>query len=234
MSRVVELTPLEKTFWARMDGSLSFGFSFTKAADVAQLTFDWVNLYRTERNLYDLRISALLTDTRDSSEYTRRGDVTLNYTRLLKGKWTGSANGSLQRNDELNLRRRLLFGVATGIHPIQNNRNILNMSAGVALNSEVATDSSNATQSMEGVFSLAYSLFQYDSPKADINIGGDYYPSITEEGRYRFDLDLKVRYEVFSDFFFDVSYYYNFDNQPPSGTGAKKDFGIVTSIGWSY
>lgn len=234
MSRVVEITPLEKDFWARMDGSLSFGFSFTKAADVAQLTFDWVNIYRTERNLYDVRANTILTDTRDANEFTRRFDVTLSYTRLLKGKWTGSTNASVQRNDELNLRRRFLFGVATGIHPIQSNRNILDLSAGVALNSEVATGSSDATQSMEGVFSLSYSLFQYDSPKTDISTNVDYYPSITEEGRYRVDLNIKVRYEVFSDFFLDVTYFYNFDSQPPSGTTAKKDYGIVTGVGWSY
>jgi len=234
MSRVVEVMPLEKNFWARMDGSLSFGLSYTKSADVAQLWFDWENSYRTERNFYDISANAVLTSTESDSEYTRRADITLSYVRLLKGVWTGSANGSVQRNDELNIQRRLLIGIATGAHPIQSNRNILNLSVGVALNSEVATDSTSSTESMEGVFSVAYSLFQYDTPKTDISTSVDWYPSITEEGRYRIDLNIKLKYEVFSDFFLDLTYFFNYDNQPPSGTGPKKDYGINTGLGWSY
>ena len=86
----------------------------------------------------------------------------------------------------------------------------------------------------EGVLRASYSLFKYDSPKADISTSLNFFPSLTESDRYRLDFDVKIRKEMITDLFFDVSYYTNFDSKSPSGEGEKTVYGIVTSIGWSY
>ena len=39
--RVVEITPIRRTFWAAIDGNFSIGFDFNKAGNQAQLTLDW-------------------------------------------------------------------------------------------------------------------------------------------------------------------------------------------------
>ncbi|HET6463661.1 MAG TPA: hypothetical protein VFH33_07660, partial [Candidatus Krumholzibacteria bacterium] len=44
---VVSITPLEASFWQRLDGSISIGFSYTKATTIAQLNSDFNVRYRT-------------------------------------------------------------------------------------------------------------------------------------------------------------------------------------------
>ncbi len=231
---VVEITPIAQSFWSRLDGSLSFGFSFTKSSDVKQLTLDWANLYRTERNLVDLKAKTIITDKGAEEDAKRRVDVSLTYNRLLVRKWSANASGVWQRNDELDLARRFLFSVGAGFSPLKNNRNILRFSAGIALNAERSTGETQTNETGEGVFTASYSLFQYDSPKTDISTSLSFYPSLSSQERYRFDFDVKLRYEVVSDLFLDISYYTNYDSKAPSGEGKKSDYGIVTSIGWSY
>jgi hypothetical protein len=48
------------------------------------------------------------------------------------------------------------------------------------------------------------------------------------------EYDLKLRREIVSDFFLDLSFFYSFDSNAPGGAGEQRDYGIVTSVGWSY
>jgi hypothetical protein len=231
---VVEIREIERSFWSQHDGSLSFGFSFTKASQVAQLTFDWANLWRTERNLVDSRVSTIITDKDREEERTVREDFSLGYTRLLRAKWTGTLNTGFQKNDELSLAGRFLFSAATGATPLKSNLNVLRLNIGLAVNSERATTADTTAVSMEGVLSADYSLFKYETPKSDLSTSLVFYPSLTEEDRYRVDFNLKLRHELIKDLFVDLSYYTNLDSNAPGGEGKKSDYGIVTSVGWSY
>jgi hypothetical protein len=230
---VVGITALETSFWSRQDGSLSFGFSFTRASQVTQLTFDWANVYRTERNQWELRAQSTITDKGQEDSTTRRVDTSLGYTRLLRAKWTGTTSLSGQRNDELGLSRRLLLSAGTGVKPVRTNTSVLHFSVGLAVNAERGTDGSS-TESLEADLEGSYSLFRYDTPKTDVSTSLNVYPSFTEKGRLRLEYDLKLRYEIVKDFFIDLSYYLSLDNQSASGEGEKRDTGIVTSLGWSY
>jgi len=230
---VVGITALQTSFWSRQDGSLSVGFSFVQASQVTQFTFDWVNLYRTERNLWEARAQSTISNTGGEDTTTRRIDVGLGYTRLLRAKWTGTTSLTGQRNDELGLLRRILYSLGTGAKPYQSNTALLRFSVGLAINAELGTDGTN-TESLEGDLEVAYSLFRYNSPKTDVTTSLNVYPSFTEKGRIRLEYDLKLRYELVKDFFIDLSYYLSLDTQSASGEGEKRDTSIITSLGWSY
>ena len=232
----VEIQPIEDTFWSKFNGSMSFGFSFTKASDVAQLTFDWTNKYRTELNLVETGLNVILTDTRNDDEaYARRIDLSLSYYRLLaKQGWTAGATAAVQRNDELDLRRRLTLGLSAGINLISSNRSYLITTLGTTANSELPTDTTATTESIEAVIAATYAFYRYDTPKTDITTTIEFFPSLTEANRYRAEYDLTFRYELFSDFYIDISYYYSFDSQPVSGGEAQRDYGIITSLSWTY
>jgi hypothetical protein len=232
---VVEIVPIEESFWHKFDGSLSFGFTYTKASDVAQLTFDWSNVFRTERNLVDSKVNTIVTDKGEEGTTTRRYDVNVSYYRLLAAqRWNGGTTIGLQRNDELSLARRLTLGLSAGVNLVRSNRSHLLLGLGVTGNSELPTDSTKTIESWEIALSGSYSFFRYDSPKTDISTNFDFYPSITEEGRYRIEYDLKLRYELLKSFYIDISFYLSYDSQPVSGEGEQSDWGIVTGISWSY
>jgi hypothetical protein len=232
---VVEITPIERNFWDRNDGSLSVGFSYTRATDLGQFTFDWSNLYGTERTFVTLKASSTITDEGADQELSRRIDISLAYYRLLKAsKWVVAISPTLQRNDELGLRRRIMAGAGAGLNMVKSYRSTLLVFAGAALNSEVGVDTAGTVYSADGILSASYSFFKYHSPKRNINTTLVIYPSLTEQNRYRLDYNLTFRVEVFKDFFVDLTYYENYDSEPPTEGAHKRDYGIVTSLGWSY
>ena len=56
----------------------------------------------------------------------------------------------------------------------------------------------------------------------------------TDSGRLRTQLDVNLRWELINDLFWDLNYYNTYDSDPPSGAESTSDYGIVTSIGWSF
>ena len=58
--------------------------------------------------------------------------------------------------------------------------------------------------------------------------------SLTDSGRYRAQLNSFWRQEIVIDFFFELSVYGTYDSQPPEGALQTSDYGLVTSIGYSF
>jgi hypothetical protein len=231
---VVEIVEIERGFWAKLNGSLSLGYSFTKASQVEQFNAAWDNVYQDERNRWTLRASSNLTNNRDIEKISQRWTIGNDYHRLLKGKWTGGATLSWERNDELGIGQRVLFGLSSGVNPLWTNRSDLFISGGVNGNAERGTGSDEITESWEAVFSFEYRFFVYDSPKTNLYTSFDVSPSLTEDKRYRTEFEIELSKELISDFFVDVSYYNSLDSDAPGEAGRRTDYGVTTSISWSY
>jgi ABC-type sulfate transport system substrate-binding protein len=61
-----------------------------------------------------------------------------------------------------------------------------------------------------------------------------YYPSLSEWGRQRLQLDVSAKQELFKDLFAAVDVFDTFDSRPPNAGFANNDIGVVLSLGWSY
>lgn len=232
--RVTEIEPIETSFWSRFDGSIKFGYDFTRASNVAKGYLDWKNYYATERDLIDSKLYLGRTDRHDDQGIILRTEVSLAYTRLLKGKWTGSTGLTVERNDELNLQRRVLLSLMSGTTPLKSNRHRMLTSAGFSLNSELATDSTNTTESLEIALVGSYSRFIYDTPKVALDTSLEIFPSLTTEGRVRVNYSIDWSREIVKDLTFVLNFYINYDNKGASGEGPTRDYGLGTSLGYSY
>jgi hypothetical protein len=96
------------------------------------------------------------------------------------------------------------------------------------------TGEESGQQSMEGVIGVSWRVFRFSDPETTLTSSAVYYPSITESNRYRGSADVSLRQEIIEDFYIDLSVYYDYDSQPPGEDPVKDDFGIVTSIGYSF
>jgi len=105
--------------------------------------------------------------------------------------------------------------------------------AGVAVNNERSVDG-ESSQNVEGLFTFRASYFTYDRPKTNVDVSLTYYPSLSNLGRHRLQLDSAVKRELLKDFFVALNVFDSFDSRPPSADADKNDVGIVLSIGWSY
>jgi Holliday junction resolvase len=231
---VVEIAPIERSFLSRNKGSVEVGFNYAKSTDVAEFYFDFSDRYRSRRNIVDVGINTTLTSQSDPEETKRKGAIGAAYYRILPRSITVSVGAKAERNDELDVKRRILGRFSAGYDQIATNQNTLLLAAGLAVNSETSYSTDETTTSLEGVLYANYSAFQYNTPKISLDAITSVYPSITEQGRVRFELTLEVRKEIIADLFFELEFYYDYDNKPASGGETSRDYGIRTSLGYTW
>lgn len=229
---VVSITPLEESFWQRLDGSIAIGFSYTKATTIAQFTSDINVRYRTPLRQWVLDASTIETAQTDE-DTKRREDLSLTYNRLFPGRWYSTSALGAQTNDELGLDLRLLFSSGAGFNLFQTNHNEMATTGGLSVNQEWSANQDGDT-SLEAFFAVEHSTFRYDYPKTDITIDATIYPSLTTKGRVRTEVDISASREIVSDLTFVLSFYHSWDNKPLDPDAEKTDYGIVTSLGWTF
>ncbi|NIL95423.1 MAG: DUF481 domain-containing protein [Woeseiaceae bacterium] len=240
--RVVRISQIEDSFWERLQGSLSFGYSFTKASDVAQTNLGFRATHRTEERAYTVDGGMIITDDQ-ANKQTARSDLRLDLTRFRSNRWFNSYMLGFEVNDELGLDLRSSFGAGMGRYLIQTNTSELALIGGLAATYEdldpvedapgVFTGESSQ-KSLEAVAGLKYAHYIFDEPTVDLTVRMFAFPSLTQSGRTRAQLDVNLRWELIKDLFWELNYYNTFDSDPPSGAQSTNDYGVVTSVGWSF
>lgn len=231
---IIRIAQMEDTFWSRVNGSANFGFSFTKASDVAQLNFSGRLSHRTE--IREIAVKGSVITTRDqSSESTQRSDLQFVMTRFRDNRWFSSYLIGFESNDELGLTLRSSLSAGMGRYMVQTNTSEISILGGLVGTTETLSGDVAAQQNLEGVLGAEYSKYIFDNPSVNMSIRLSVFPSITDFGRVRAQLDANIRRELIKDLYLDLSFYDSYDSDPPSGNAeSTNDYGIVTSLGWSF
>ena len=230
---IVRISQIEDTFWERLQGSMTFGYSFTKASDVAQGNLGFRATHRTEERSFTLDGSTIITSDQ-ADQNTQRSNLSLNMTRFRKNRWFNSYLLGFESNDELGLDLRTSFGAGIGRYVIQTNTSELSVIGGLVGTGESLQGDVSSQENVEGLLGVDYSRYIFDDPTVDLSARLYAFPSITESGRTRAQLDINLRWELIKDLFWDLSYYNTFDSDPPSGSESTSDYGFVTSFGYSF
>ena len=229
---VIRISQIEDSFWERLRGSLSFGYSFTKASDVAQGNLAFRATHRTEIRSFTLDGSTITT-TDQASESTQRSNIGITMTRFRNNRWFNSYLLSFESNDELELDLRSSIGAGLGRYLIQTNTSELALMGGLVGTEENLSTDTSSQENLEGLIGLEYSRYIFDDPTIDLSTSLVIFPSISESGRTRAQFDINLRWELIHDLFWDLSYYNTYDSDSP-GTESNNDYGAVTSIGYSF
>jgi len=104
---------------------------------------------------------------------------------------------------------------------------------GVVVNDERGVDV-EPVRNVEALVLFQSSFFTYDRPKTNLDFNIQYYPSLSNAGRQRVQLDAGVKREFFKDLFVALTVYHTYDNRPPNPAADTNDVGVVSSIGWTY
>jgi hypothetical protein len=220
-------------FWRQLDGSVDAGFNYTRSSGVAQLNFNSDTVYQQRASRARLAASLTITQNNDDPGRDDRGSVEASYLRYPWREWFIASAARFESNESLGLKLRSQIGAATGPRLINSNRAQLTLGAGLVFNDERGVDV-EPTQNVEGLLVFATSFYTYDRPKTNLDVNVQYYPSLSNIGRQRLQLDAGVKREFFKDLFVGLSLYNTYDNRPPNPTANTNDIGVVVSIGWSY
>jgi len=233
MSEVTFISPIGTSFWRQLDGSIDAGFSYTKSSGVAQLNVNSDTVYRQLASRARLTASLNQTKKDDGSSRDDRAFAEISYLRYPWQRWFILTAGRFETNESLGLTLRSQIGAAAGPRLVNTNRAQLVLGAGLAFNHEQGVDV-EPTQNVEALFTFETAFYTYDRPKINVDVSLEYYPSLTDPGRQRVQLDAGVKREVWKDLFVALNLYNSYDNRPPSPAANTNDVGVVVSIGWSY
>jgi len=233
MADVVRAQPIVGgRFIDRLDGYVSAGLDFTKASNRRSLDFAGGLSSRTRVRTWSLDGSVNLTDDAAGAtseryqlggtwrQFRRRSDFYIGF-------------GGLDRNSELDLNLRTSAGAGYGRYFLQSNLAEGVGGLGLAYSHENYTGG-KTFDSLEGVLTTAFSVYRYDFPETDITGSLSLLPSLTESGRYRAETDVRAKYEFVDDLYFELKFYGSYDSKPPLASASSSDYGVVTSLGYSF
>jgi hypothetical protein len=233
MGTVVRAQPIEGgAFIDRLDGYVSAGFDFAKANNRNSIDLTGGLSSRTRIRAWAVDGSANLTD--DSTGATsERYQLQGSYRQFTRRRNFYQGFGGFDRNTELDLNLRTSVGGAYGRYFVQNNHSEWLAVLGLAYSHENYTGG-EVVDSVSGVLSTSFRLFRYDFPETDVAGTLTLLPSLTESGRYRAEGDLRAKYEFVDDLYFELKFYGSYDSQPPLSDSEQSDYGITTSLGYSF
>lgn len=233
MDEVTIIRVLGTSFWRRLDGAIDAGFNYTQSSGVAQLNVNSETVFGSPAARSRVAASFTLTEQDDDPGRDDRGSLEISHLRYPWREWFVRVAGRFESNESLGVVLRSQIGAATGPRLVNSNRAQLSLGAGVVFNDERGVDV-DATQNVEALLMCQASYFTYDRPRTTLDAAVQYYPSLSNGGRHRLQLEAAVRREFFKDLFVSLSLYNSYDNRPPNPTADRNDVGVVASIGWTY
>jgi uncharacterized protein DUF481 len=233
MIEVTLVTPIGRSFFHKLDGSIDIGYSYTQSSGVAQLNLNTETIYRKPAFEGRLDTSFTFTQQKDGEDKDDRGSIDLSYLRYPWRRWFVTAGTRFESNESLGIRLRSLVGGAAGPRLLNSNRSQVAAGAGLVLIDERGVDV-GGSQSVEGLLIFRASYYTYDRPKTNLDFSSSYYPSLSEGGRHRLQVDTSAKRELLKDFFVSLTLYDSFDSRPPNPAAQRNDVGVTVSVGWSY
>lgn len=230
--RVVVIQRLGATFWKRLDGSIDAGISYTSSSELLKLDLS-ARIVMTRR-AHEASLDAESTMTRQTDvEDTRRNNLTLGYQRRYANRWVALAQAQVEQNRELGFDLRGAVAAGGGRYLLQGRRHQLLSGLGLSVNREKPLDGETSTNA-EAVLVLTYDLFSYDFPKVDIYADLAGFASLSDWGRTRLELDVRVKRELVKDFSVSFRVYESYDSRPPTEGSDRNDYGASFGFGLTF
>ena len=233
LSNVIRITPLESTFRERLDGSIKAGLSVAAASDQRDFNFGFNLESRSRKYLRTINANSFIS-RREGAEDTNRNEVSVGLQRFLGERRYWLTRAEFLKNDELGIDLRSVIGGGYGSYLVQNNINVFSLAGGLVVNHERLIDIAEDNTSLEALAALQYSRVRLHTPEIDLLLGLGVFRTLTEGQRWRAEFTISLRQELVEDLFIDLSGWDSYDSQPGIEGVETNDWGLSTSLGWSW
>jgi hypothetical protein len=234
-SDINSIAPLRQRFFAKLDGNVSAGLSFSKSSAIGQFNLNG-NVKYTSRNLVsELTVNNI--GSIDSSGFSRdQENVALSFYHYFgNSSWLGVGALGYQRNVELSLAHRYQGMVGGGNKFVSGQFFEMLALTGIATNTEESlTGVSSHGLLTEIPLILKLDYFKFKGPNMQIGMTNAGYLSLSQKGRYRYDGNISFSWELISDFYLTANLYANYDSKPADVGSGKTDYGLVTGISFRF
>jgi putative salt-induced outer membrane protein YdiY len=230
---VVEIEQTDTSFWQNLHGGIDAGFNYTKQENRAQYNFDSNIVFARAKWSTGADYKSSFSGGGDVSSL--RNDLRLNGVRQLRSPrnfYMGFAE--FLHNGEQQFDLRSTFGGALGHYFRQTNHSLIAAYGGVVWNREHYSSQATIGQggdSAEAILGTQLNFFRFKT--TNFLVDARVYPSLTDLGRTRFDLNTSLKLRIAKDLYWKLGYYLNVDSRPPQNL-PKTDYGSTASLGWTF
>ena len=230
---IVALQQNDIGFWKNLHGSIDSGLNYTKQQNRVQYNFDSSVIYA--KPLWSAGADLGSSFSGGGSAENLRVDLQTKVARQLRSPrnlYMGLLG--FQHIGEQDLDLRTTLGGAVGHNFQMTNNSLVAAYIGADWNSEHYGNEATSGQtgnSAEAVVGTNLSFFRFRTTNFIVNT--QVYPSLTDLGRVRLDLNAAVKLRLAKRLYWSLSYYLNYDSRPPQNLNGT-DFGSAASIGWKF
>lgn len=237
--QVTEIRPVEDSFAERLDVYLSAGYSYSKASGVSQVSLNTQISYEDEKTRNTFTARTDVTDTDEDTTSSTRLDINREVWRENRSDAFRSTFANYEDNDELALDYRIGVGGGLGRYFLDTHRARFYGVTGLQVITEQPLEGdsingdSGSNQDIELFLNASFAAWKFTTPELDVDLNFSLYPSLTDSGRVRSDSNLRIRWELVEDLFWDITAWASTDNQSEN-SDRNVDYSITTGIGWEY
>lgn len=99
---------------------------------------------------------------------------------------------------------------------------------------EELAGSTGDQDTLEAIGTIRWDWFRYDTPELDLSTKLEIIPNLSDTGRVRGELDITLKWEMIEDLFWQLEFYDSYDSRPATVGAEKNDYGIISSLGYSF
>ncbi len=237
-TEVVVMTPIEDRGFERVDGDITAGYNFAKADANEQMNLGLDVELRGEIRSLGVSLNSTISNSQ-GSESSQRHTADANFKRFYPNRWYYAGVLGATRNDELGVDLRTSIGGGGGRVISQSNHSRLLVESGLLLTHENLAPDEDGNDppdedTVEAYISIDWDWFRYDSPEFDLSTSLDIIPNLTNTGRVRGEFDITLKWEIIHDLFWQLSFYDSYDSDPVTDGAEQNDYGVTTSLGYSF
>lgn len=218
----------KRTFNDAVKLGLDFGITRIKADNSLSANLGVNSAFKSRRWLIQADYSAYSNSVDTTLNFWRNGIFSGSY--VLPKDWfvTSKLNLYASTEQSLRLRRNIFLGI--GKIFVHRSQEQFSVSAGAMTNREEYLTSTTVFTGAESFISTHYSGKIRE--KWESSLDGSLFPSLSQSGRLRTNLNMDIKYKFLNHFYLGLRYTLNTDNQPQV-EASQTDYVFAIKFGWT-
>lgn len=233
-SQIVKMVGTSDKFWERFNGAISAGVIYSKGNQSTQYSFGSEAAYVRERWGAQSSFDSNLSSSAGVNASTRNS-LRLGAFHLLPSKnWFYSGLSDFLQSSEQGISLQSTLGGGIGRYLRNTNRMSISMVGGAAWQSTTYQPSTlplGQQNLATGLITAEAKFFRFS--KTSLSASVALFPAISDPGRVRADTNASFYVKLFSDLKWNVTWYGNWDNRPPTSLSGS-DYGTSSGLTWTF
>ena len=227
------LLPIEHGFWAKLDGSINLGFSYTQSNQALQYSLSANTQYRTRKWLGEVKLSSIF-NRQKNAESANQQNLGFTLVRGLKGRKNTFALAQFQSNPAQGFDLRSVAGGGAGVFLWESRGGFLVASAGLVVDREDVAGSARVDTNAEALAGVRFSTYRFNSPKRSVSLTVNTFTNLTDTPRFRLQMSFTLSWEIVSNLNVSLNVLDSYDSRPPTEDASKNDLSVTSSLGYSF